>query len=237
MVLSWPTVQEIAVPATLSIICFQAFPSQWLFNRIEPHPLPTRQVIEFNSLLVCIFVCYYRTAFSNPGVVPNDWYPIEVASTSESALNAEIKLRQRWCRKCCTPRYHNTERRVSRGSGIAPSLMVGQVELMISSRHTFDHHHLDCSADTHYYLTSRYHCLDTLDPNAYLIIKLIQSALQNKFIGSHRLAQTGHHGSGTKVRRAQVCSRHVSQDGPYSRALYVPSKQGPEMGACINGNG
>jgi len=109
------TIQELAPYATLSIISFLAFPSQWLFTKIEPGPLNGTQFIKFNIVIFSIMYCYCRAWLSDPGRVPGAWTPAEVELDAEAAepappLTGRSHQRLRWCRRCEAykpPRAHH----------------------------------------------------------------------------------------------------------------------------------
>ena len=109
------TIQEIAPYATLTIQSILAFPSQWLFTKIEPGPLTRNQTIRFNLVVFCLMFCYCRAWLSDPGRVPSDWKLEEVTTDSEAqesadSLTTNSNQRLRWCRRCEAykpPRAHH----------------------------------------------------------------------------------------------------------------------------------
>jgi palmitoyltransferase len=105
------TVSRLAVPGVSLLILFLAYSSQVLFLYLEPAPLSGRELIQFNLLLVCLWICYLRTCMTSPGSVPQDWTPVDVVNGKEGAGDADGNhSRQRWCRKCEAfkpPRAHH----------------------------------------------------------------------------------------------------------------------------------
>jgi len=97
-----------AVLGVSSLISFLSYSSQWLFLYIEPSPLNSQQILKFNCLVLCIWVCYARACLTDPGRVPEEWKP-EFSEDTASSRN-ESSYRYRWCRKCEAlkpPRAHH----------------------------------------------------------------------------------------------------------------------------------
>ena len=99
-----PVLQRLAPPAVTLLIAFLAYSSQWLFRNIEPGPLRKGDAYLFNTLVACIFICYWRACFTDPGRIPKDW------REKLAENDAQASQRQRWCRKCDDfkpPRAHH----------------------------------------------------------------------------------------------------------------------------------
>lgn len=101
--------QRLSVPGLISLVCFLAFTSQALFYYIEPGPLRKGDAYFFNALVACLSVCLYRTCFTDPGRIPQDWRE-RLESTIADQHDPQVSQRQRWCRRCETfkpPRAHH----------------------------------------------------------------------------------------------------------------------------------
>lgn len=102
---------KLAVPGVSVLISFLAYTSQALFLYIEPSPLSTSELVQFNGLVICLWICYYRACTTDPGLVPQDWSPpASVTDGRDTSNGAEVHIRQRWCRKCEAykpPRAHH----------------------------------------------------------------------------------------------------------------------------------
>lgn len=101
-----PWIAKLAVPGVVALISFLSYSSQLLFPYLNPGPLPRPQTIKFNSLIVCLWVCYVRTCLTDPGRVT------EPSQTSERPSEEKPKQgeRSRYCRKCEAfkpPRSHH----------------------------------------------------------------------------------------------------------------------------------
>ena len=95
---------KLTIPFSLCLIGFLAYGSQTLFFYIDPGPLEFCQSVIFNALVLCAYVGYLRSCFTNPGWVPNDW----VSSNGKSIDFAQTK--SKWCKKCEAvkpPRAHH----------------------------------------------------------------------------------------------------------------------------------
>ena len=93
------------------LICVLAYGSQVFFRYIEPYRLEEDQIVVFNVLVCCTWICYYRACRTEPGRVPYGWMP---DGAHEGLLEEEdeygLKSRYRWCRKCEVfkpPRAHH----------------------------------------------------------------------------------------------------------------------------------
>ena len=100
------------VPGVTLLICFLAYSSQYLFLYIEPAPLDQSEQINFNLLLVGLWICYFRNVTIEPGQVPSNWKPKQTKVVEKKTENNTpiIANRPRWCRKCQAfkaPRSHH----------------------------------------------------------------------------------------------------------------------------------
>lgn len=93
---------RLTIPAVIGLIAFLAYGSQVLFYYIEPSPLSKQDTLIFNTLVVCIWVCYARTCLTNVGWVPAGWTPKEPGEGQDG--DHHRPPRQRWCRKCEAPK-------------------------------------------------------------------------------------------------------------------------------------
>jgi palmitoyltransferase len=103
---------HLAIPAVTALISFLSYTSQFLFLFLEPGPLTKAETWKFNTLVACIWVCYYRACTVDPGRVPKDWVPKnQIADKQEEYKpDGDVSTRQRWCRKCAAfkpPRAHH----------------------------------------------------------------------------------------------------------------------------------
>ena len=97
------TIAQLALPAVAGLIALLSYGPQLLFKSIEPSPLGPRESFVFNACVTCVWICYARACFTDPGRVPSGWKPED----SNQLIHAP---RQRWCRKCETfkpPRAHH----------------------------------------------------------------------------------------------------------------------------------
>lgn len=105
------TFSKLAIPGVSLLVIFLAYSSQVLFLRIEPAPLSKRELIQFNLLIFCLWICYLRACITSPGNVPQDWIPMNAVNDKTDARDAHDRhSRQRWCRKCEAfkpPRTHH----------------------------------------------------------------------------------------------------------------------------------
>jgi ribosomal protein L40E len=105
------TFSKLAIPGVSLLVIFLAYSSQVLFLHIEPTPLSKRELIQFNLLIFCLWICYLRACITSPGSVPQDWIPMNAVNGEASTRDAhDGHSRQRWCRKCEAfkpPRTHH----------------------------------------------------------------------------------------------------------------------------------
>jgi palmitoyltransferase len=102
------TLQALAIPGVLCLICFLSFSSQYLFRSLPPRPLSRDEVILFNITILFLLISYVRSVWTNPGRVQNRKSKDEdVANGSGERHHLPNK---RWCRKCeqiKPPRAHH----------------------------------------------------------------------------------------------------------------------------------
>lgn len=97
---------KLAVLGVCLLIASLAYGSQLLFPLIEPGPLTRKQLWTFNTLVVCIWICYMRAVLVDPGHVPSDWQSHDTTDHDDKGS----LTRQRFCRKCQAlkpPRTHH----------------------------------------------------------------------------------------------------------------------------------
>jgi ribosomal protein L40E len=99
-------ITQLAIPAVSVLIAFLAYTSQYFFLHFESVPLTTEETWKINIFALCIWICYYRTCFVDPGRLPKG----EERPRPEHQESDEVTGRQRWCRKCDAykpPRAHH----------------------------------------------------------------------------------------------------------------------------------
>jgi palmitoyltransferase len=96
--------EALAYPGVVSLVCFLAFTSQWLFYNIQPGPLRKGEAYVFNALVSALLVCYTRTCYTDPGRIPSDWHEHIQTNDECARVAAEASSRQRYCRKCEMPK-------------------------------------------------------------------------------------------------------------------------------------
>lgn len=96
--------ERLAFPGVVSLVCFLAYTSQWLFMYLEPAPLRKGEAYIFNMLVFSLLVCYVRTCFTDPGRIPVDWYERAAAAKGTTKEAVDTNSRQRYCRKCEMPK-------------------------------------------------------------------------------------------------------------------------------------
>ncbi len=89
-------ISQLAVPGVSLLVAFLAYSSQVLFRYIEPHALDGRQAVIFNVLVACIWICYLRACFTDPGQLPAHLHKLDAAPQEEAV--------RRWCKKCEAPK-------------------------------------------------------------------------------------------------------------------------------------
>lgn len=103
-------VSRLAIPAVVLLIGFISYASQLLFRGLEPGPLKSRDSIQFNILVLCIWICYVRACAVDPGHIPSDWTPEVEIEVDKKEGSRKAASRQRVCRKCNAlkaPRSHH----------------------------------------------------------------------------------------------------------------------------------
>lgn len=69
------TINQLAIPAVVTLISFLAYGSQAFFYFTEPASFSLRQSVIFNACVMCIWICYLRACFTDPGHVSSEWAP------------------------------------------------------------------------------------------------------------------------------------------------------------------
>lgn len=99
-------ISRLAIPAVSILVSFLAYTSQYFFLHFEPVPLRKDEVWKINIFALCIWVCYLRSCYVDPGRLPASQ---KNANTSPEE-KAQATRRQRWCRRCEAykpPRAHH----------------------------------------------------------------------------------------------------------------------------------
>lgn len=99
-------VSRLAIPAVSVLISFLAYTSQYFFHNFKPAPLTLDEGWALNVFALCIWVCYYRACFVDPGRLD-----LKGKSVAPSRQEKDQSTgRQRWCRRCEAykpPRAHH----------------------------------------------------------------------------------------------------------------------------------
>ncbi|KAJ5097799.1 hypothetical protein N7456_008520 [Penicillium angulare] len=90
------SISQLALPAVSVLISFLAYTSQYFFYHFESAPLRKDEIWKINIFAVCIWICYYRACYVNPGRLPED----RKLATVDEQENDRRTGRQRWCRRC-----------------------------------------------------------------------------------------------------------------------------------------
>ena len=101
---------QLALPGVVTLVVFLAYGSQLLFRFIEPGPLTIKQTLAFNTFIGCLWVCYGRACFVDPGRVPYNWSLSPLNDDGSQSPQLPNKKRQRWCKRCEAlkpPRTHH----------------------------------------------------------------------------------------------------------------------------------
>ncbi|KAI9789476.1 MAG: Palmitoyltransferase [Peltula sp. TS41687] len=103
-----PPNSKLFIPGVSLLIVFLAYSSQHLFLQLEP-VLEPRSQVKFNLLVLCIWICYYRACFTDPGRIPKDWTAHAAARVNGEATNKDevVARSRRWCRKCIPKMDHH----------------------------------------------------------------------------------------------------------------------------------
>ncbi|KAJ6084909.1 hypothetical protein N7499_004538 [Penicillium canescens] len=100
------SISQLAVPAVSILIGFLAYTSQYFFLHFEALPLTKDETWRINIFALCIWICYYRACFVDPGRLPKSEKRPEPKHQEGDGLTG----RQRWCRRCEAykpPRAHH----------------------------------------------------------------------------------------------------------------------------------
>jgi palmitoyltransferase len=104
-------IKNLAIPSVCLLISFLAYSSQVLFRYLDPGPLTEIELVKFNSLILCIWICYFRACRTDPGHVPPAWTP-QASNDEKKRLEYDDvgTSRSRRCRRCEVmkpPRAHH----------------------------------------------------------------------------------------------------------------------------------
>lgn len=98
-----PSSSKLFIPGVSVLIAFLAYSSQYLFLQLEP-AFETRTLVKFNLPVACIWICYYRACFTDPGRLPKDWRAHSEVRRSDAPEDDALLRRRRWCKKCQAPK-------------------------------------------------------------------------------------------------------------------------------------
>ncbi|OQE36897.1 hypothetical protein PENCOP_c011G04809 [Penicillium coprophilum] len=87
------SISKLAIPAVSVLIAFLAYTSQYFFLHFESVPLTRDETWKINIFALCIWICYYRTCFVDPGRLPK----AEERPKPKEQEGAALAGRQRWC--------------------------------------------------------------------------------------------------------------------------------------------
>lgn len=90
------SISKLAMPAVSFLISFLAYTSQYFFLHFESVPLRKDEVWKINIAALCIWVCYFRSCYVDPGRLPQSRKELAPATQDR----AQASGRQRWCRRC-----------------------------------------------------------------------------------------------------------------------------------------
>lgn len=90
------SISKLAIPTVSFLVSFLAYTSQYFFLHFESVPLRKDEVWKLNIVTLCIWVCYFRSCYVDPGRLSQNL----VAPASNSQDKAQTGSRQRWCRRC-----------------------------------------------------------------------------------------------------------------------------------------
>jgi palmitoyltransferase len=114
-------IKNLAIPSVCLLISFLAYSSQVLFRYLDPQPLTEIELVKFNSLVLCIWICYIRACRTDPGHVPPARRPQASNDEKKQGEHHDVGTsRSRRCRRCEVlkpPRAHHCkicQRSVSR---------------------------------------------------------------------------------------------------------------------------
>lgn len=100
------SISRLAIPASSVLINFLAYTSQYFFLHFESVPLRKDEVWKLNIVTLCVWVCYFRSCYIDPGRLP----PRRKAMGPNPQEKVQPGGRQRWCRRCEAykpPRAHH----------------------------------------------------------------------------------------------------------------------------------
>jgi hypothetical protein len=100
------SITQLAIPAVSALIAFLAYTSQYFFLHFESVPLTRDEICKINIFALCIWICYYRTCFVDPGRLPK----AEERPKPKEQEGDGLGGRQRWCLRCEAykpPRAHH----------------------------------------------------------------------------------------------------------------------------------
>jgi hypothetical protein len=90
------SISQLAIPAVSVLIGFLAYSSQYFFLRFEDAPLRRDEVWKINIFALCIWICYFRACYVDPGRLPSD----QKSANPDKQEKEPATGRQRWCRRC-----------------------------------------------------------------------------------------------------------------------------------------
>ncbi|KGO66537.1 hypothetical protein PITC_012320 [Penicillium italicum] len=64
------SITKLAIPGVSVLVAFLAYTSQYFFLHFEAVPLTRDETWKINIFALCIWICYYRTCFVDPGRLP-----------------------------------------------------------------------------------------------------------------------------------------------------------------------
>ncbi|KAF7712871.1 Palmitoyltransferase, partial [Penicillium ucsense] len=100
------SISQLAIPAVSFLISFLAYTSQYFFQHFETVPFHKDEFLKINIFALCIWICYFRACFVDPGRLPLN---VKTGVLKQSDRDAAT-VRQRWCRRCEAvkpPRAHH----------------------------------------------------------------------------------------------------------------------------------
>ncbi|KAJ5232854.1 Palmitoyltransferase pfa4 [Penicillium chermesinum] len=98
-------ISQLAIPSVSVLIAFLAYTSQYFFYCFESAPLRKDEIWTINIFALCIWICYFRACFVDPGRLPENWKVASVDKRGQDQASA-----RRWCRRCEAfkpPRAHH----------------------------------------------------------------------------------------------------------------------------------